>query len=278
MKQDTTELRLTFINVGYGEAILIDAPDAARPDGRFYALIDGGSAADSEFADRTSGRIRAEEYLAPLPRLDLAVSTHIHEDHLVCRDHPPSVLRQTLPPGFYRSLHPLGDASARNLSERNFLAALDDYRKLCALVEQHGGCIEQSLAGDTLTLAPGLTAEVLAPSGTRAAALTASMQELYRTPQGVPEFREKLDALDASMNNFSLILRLAFGKTRILLPGDTNRAGYGGIPPEKLAADLFKVGHHGQLDGADAALVNAVRPRHRATAATTVLTPTPCAC
>ena len=72
MKQDTTELRLTFINVGYGEAILINAPDAARPDGRFYALIDGGSAADSEFADRTSGRIRAEEYLAPLPRLDLA--------------------------------------------------------------------------------------------------------------------------------------------------------------------------------------------------------------
>ena len=55
------------------------------------------------------------------------------------------------------------------------------------------------------------------------------MQELYRTPQGVPEFREKLDALDASMNNFSLILRLTFGKTRILLPGDTNRAGYGGI-------------------------------------------------
>ena len=179
----------------------------------------------------------------------------------MCRDHPPSVLRQTLPPGFYRSLHPLGDASARNLSERNFLAALDDYRKLCALVEQHGGCIEQSVAGDTLTLAPGLTAEVLAPSGAHADALTASMQELYRTPQGVPEFREKLDALDASMNNFSLILRLTFGKNRILLPGDTNRAGYGGIPPEKLAADIFKVGHHGQLDGADAALVNAVRPR-----------------
>ena len=119
------------------------------------------------------------------------------------------------------------------------------------------GCLQNA----ELTLAPGLTAEVLAPSGTRAAALTASMQELYLTPQGVPEFREKLDALDASMNNFSLILRLTFGKTRILLPGDTNRAGYGGIPPEKLAADLFKVGHHGQLDGADAALVNAVRPR-----------------
>lgn len=123
MKQDTTELRLTFINVGYGEAILIDAPDAARPDGRFYALIDGGSAADSEFADRTSGRIRAEEYLAPLPRLDLAVSTHIHEDHLcgllrVCRDHPPAVLRQTLPP----RLLPLASSARRRLRAQSVRA------------------------------------------------------------------------------------------------------------------------------------------------------------
>ncbi|MBD9067995.1 MAG: hypothetical protein EGP70_00060 [Butyricicoccus sp.] len=229
-------MRLTFINVGYGEAIFIDAPDENRPDGRFYAMIDGGSAEDSEFLDGASGRIRAEAFLSSLPRLDLAVSTHIHEDHLcglyrVCRDHPPAVLRQTLPPGFYRTLHPLGDASAQNA------------------------------AGDTLTLAPGLTAEVLAPTKTRADALLAAMRGLYATPQGIPEFREKLDALDGGMNNFSLMLRLTFGSVRILLPGDTNRAGYGGIPPEALAADIFKVGHHGQLDGADAALLQSVRPK-----------------
>ena len=166
MKKDT-QLRLTFINVGYGEAIFIDAPDENRPDGRFYAMIDGGSAEDSEFLDGASGRIRAEAFLSSLPRLDLAVSTHIHEDHLcglyrVCRDHPPAVLRQTLPPGFYRTLHPLGDASAQNASECKFLAALDDHIRLCALVEQNGGSVEQNAAGDTLTLAPGLTAEVLA--------------------------------------------------------------------------------------------------------------------
>lgn len=265
MKQDT-QMKLTFINVGYGEAIFIDAPDENRPDGRFYAMIDGGSAEDSEFLESGSGRIRAEVFLAALPRLDLAVSTHIHEDHLcglyrVCRDHPPAVLRQTLPPGFYRSLHPLGDASAQNDSERKFLAALDDHIRLCALVEQNGGVLEQNHAGDTLTLAPGLTAEVLAPSKEQADDLQSRMRELYDTPQGVPEFREKLDALDARMNNFSLILRLTFGSVHILLPGDTNRAGYGGISPEKLAADIFKVGHHGQIDGADAALLQSVRPK-----------------
>ena len=78
------KLTVTFVNVGYGEAILLECPDSSKPDGVFTALIDGGSAEDSEFADRSSGRVRIEEYLKKrgIRRLDLAVSTHIHEDHL----------------------------------------------------------------------------------------------------------------------------------------------------------------------------------------------------
>ena len=78
------KLTVTFVNVGYGEAILLESPDPSKPDGVFTALIDGGSAEDSEFADRSSGRVRLEEYLEKrgIRRLDLAVSTHIHEDHL----------------------------------------------------------------------------------------------------------------------------------------------------------------------------------------------------
>lgn len=57
------KLTVTFVNVGYGEAILLECPDSSKPDGVFTALIDGGSAEDSEFADRSSGRVRIEEYL-----------------------------------------------------------------------------------------------------------------------------------------------------------------------------------------------------------------------
>ena len=57
------KLTVTFVNVGYGEAILLESPDPSKPDGVFTALIDGGSAEDSEFADRSSGRVRIEEYL-----------------------------------------------------------------------------------------------------------------------------------------------------------------------------------------------------------------------
>lgn len=193
------------------------------------------------------------------------------------------MLRQTLPPGFYRTLHPLGDASAQNASERKFLAALDDHIRLCALVEQNGGSVEQNAAGDTLTLAPGLTAEVLAPTKTRADALLAAMRGLYATPQGIPEFREKLDALDGGMNNFSLMLRLTFGSVRILLPGDTNRAGYGGIPPKRspptfsrsaiTASSMVRTRLCCKASGR-----SSLYAARRATAATTALTPKPCAC
>ena len=78
------KLTVTFVNVGYGEAILLECPDPSRPGGVFTALIDGGSAEESEFADRASGRLPVEEYLTKrgIRHLDLAVSTHIHEDHL----------------------------------------------------------------------------------------------------------------------------------------------------------------------------------------------------
>lgn len=63
------------------------------------------------------------------------------------------------------------------------------------------------------------------------------------------------------MNNYSLILLLEYRGTRILLPGDTNHMGYGGLAPASLRADLFKVGHHGQRDGISAEQIQAIAPR-----------------
>ena len=36
-------MTLTFFNVGYGEAVLAECPDPARPRGSFIMLLDGGS-------------------------------------------------------------------------------------------------------------------------------------------------------------------------------------------------------------------------------------------
>ena len=265
--EEEKKLIVTFVNVGYGEAILLECPDPTRPGGVFTALIDGGSAEESEFADRSSGRLPVEEYLRQrgIRHLDLAVSTHIHEDHLcgllrAVRVAPPDVLWQTLPPDFYKTLPPLDDTGARTPSESKFLRALNDYRTLCRLVENGGGTILAPETGKKLAICPDLTANILAPSTKKRAALAEEMRALYNNSNVCDEFLQRLDALDARMNNYSLILLLDYRGTRILLPGDTNCTGYDGIAPADLRAHLFKVGHHGQRDGVDAALAGIVRP------------------
>ena len=78
------ECKLTFVNVGYGEAMVLRCPAPERPGGVFVMVIDGGSAEAEEYADRTSGRLTLAEYLrrTGTDHIDCMVSTHIHEDHV----------------------------------------------------------------------------------------------------------------------------------------------------------------------------------------------------
>jgi competence protein ComEC len=259
------EMKLTFVNVGYGEAILLECPDDRFPDGTFVMLIDGGSALPEEYEDRTSGRIPLAEYLADQGHIDLMVSTHVHEDHLcgllrVARLLPPKTLWQTLPPPFCRSVMGTVDISlAQTVSQRNFLRAINDCQELCCLVEETGGTIEPLRSGAAGQLCEGLRYQVLAPGGEKAREQEDLFRELFAEQDKDP-FLRKLSELDARMNNYSLILLLEYQGTRLLLPGDTNCLGYGTIDPAALSAHLFKVGHHGQRDGASRELLDLVRP------------------
>ena len=255
-------LTITFVNVGYGESILIREAGAG-----FAMLVDAGGAEAGEYTG-ASGRIRTDDYLKAigLDHIDLMVSTHIHEDHLcgmvpVAQRLCPKALWQTLPPGFTASMmRDIDPAIAPNASADKFIRALNDARRLFAGVEAGGGAVEQVSAGMVRDLCPGLTARVLAPSAARCDRLAQALRAAYAEADEAALLKA-LAALDAGMNNYSLILMLQYGDTRILLPGDTNRAGYGDIPAEALRAEVFKVGHHGQKDGADPALIDAVRPR-----------------
>ena len=261
------KMKLTFVNVGYGEAILLECPDPARPGGAFVMVIDGGSGEDGEYEDRSSGRIPLAEYLSAqgLDHIDVMVCTHIHEDHLcglvpLVDRWPPGELWQTLPESLYRSLRPLPLPEGATVSQRKFLQSINDYRVLCAKAEAAGGTLKTVSAGWEARPCPGLTVRCLGPSPAGAAELAARYEDLNRE-EDPAAFRQKLSALDGSMNNYSAIFLLDCRGTRVLLPGDTNRLGYGEIAPEDLRAHVFKVGHHGQRDGADAALIQAVRPK-----------------
>ncbi|MGI6010061.1 MAG: ComEC/Rec2 family competence protein [Ruminococcus sp.] len=252
-------MKLTFVNVGYGEAVLLEWENCT-------VLIDGGSADLEEFADRSSGRIPIWEYLSErkISHIDLMVNTHTHEDHIsgllkAAQLLPPGELWQSLPPDFYRGLHSLKGFSVSHPNRNKFRNALDDYCELCSLTVKQGGRIRQMQAGQSIKVGPDGVIHILAPSKEKISRMQHSLEELYA--QTDPDaFLEKLTVLDAQMNNYSLILMVECQGRRILLPGDTNREGYGGIPADALKADLFKVGHHGQIDGADKKLLDEVAP------------------
>ena len=258
-------MRLTFVNVGYGEAMVLECPDPDRENGQFVMVIDGGGNDPAEFADRSSGRVPMAEYLAArgLDHIDVMVCTHIHEDHIsgllpLLEHWTPRELWQSLPADFYRRTRPLNIPEDANLSRRKFLQALNDYRMLCARIEGRGGVIRTVTAPLDEALCRDLSVRVLAPSIPQAEELRTLLAGVYDADAAA--FWSRLDRLDARMNNFSLILRLDFQDTRLLLPGDTNCLGYDGLDAGELRAHLFKVGHHGQRDGASAEQLAAIAP------------------
>lgn len=262
------ELKLTFVNVGYGEAILLECPDPAFRDGVFTMLIDGGGAEPTEFSGSDTGRLPLHEYLrlhGPA-HLDLMVNTHPHEDHVsglpaAAALLPPRELWQTISPGFCReTMRELDVTLARNPSQDKFLHALNDCAALSRMVENAGGAVCKVAPGMSGELCSGLRYAVLGPGADKLRDLEERCAALYAEREE-EAFLQKLSALDAQLNNRSIILLLEYRGTRILLPGDTNCAGYGEIDPAVLRADIFKVGHHGQRDGADANLLAMVQPR-----------------
>ena len=137
-------MKLTFVNVGYGEAVLIQCPDAARPDGTFVMLIDGGSGEAAEYAEKRTGRVPLAKWLEDqgLDHIDVMVLTHIHEDHIcglpaVLERWRPDRLWQSLPADLYKAMPAFAPFPDINASQDKFRRALNDYRTICAAMEGH---------------------------------------------------------------------------------------------------------------------------------------------
>jgi beta-lactamase superfamily II metal-dependent hydrolase len=262
-------LRLTFINVGYGEAILLEAADQAHENGVFRALIDGGSAEPEEYNDTSSGRIPVIRWLEQkgVSHIDLLVNTHIHEDHMsglqaVAERYTPRSFWQELPPLFYQAMTPLYVREDLQATEKKFLNSVNDYRSVCRILAEKGCEIRQlDSESPCLTPAEHLKISVLAPTPEKEELLERMLTAICTAPDPDAE-RKAADRADAAMNNFSLMLMIEYAGRRIFLPGDTNQNGYGHLVNTDIRADLFKVGHHGQKDGISREIFRRIKPEY----------------
>ncbi len=203
----STELAVHFLDVGQGDAVLIQTPDG------YEALIDGG---------RTRGVLR--EIAAHQSwwdrNIELVVATHADEDHVgglvdVLEYYDVDFLLMT-------------EAEGESPGAEAFQEA----------VTLEGAAVTYARAGQTIKLGASTTIEVLSPKTSTAN---------WRT------------------NAASVILRVIYGDTAIMLTGDAPAniedylvETYG----NSLKADVLKLGHHGSKTSTSESFLDTVDPQY----------------
>ncbi len=242
-------MQITIINVGYGDAILFQGADG------FTALLDGGSALESEFGEDPY-RIRAADYLRRegVTELDTVLISHIHEDH-VCGLEPIfemcSVKQLYVPypvEPFLRGceLQPAPDAFR---SVPLYTNALNAYRRILLRAGETGTAITVVGPGDTLRLGSELTAQVLAPKARRIREYMELMEAAYASADQEAAVTELLTKLDATSNHTSTLLRFEMGEVVFLSAADSCPREWDEVPSFLLKnGNVLKLPHHGQID------------------------------
>ena len=243
-------LRISFIDVGQGDAIWIKGPDGedGTPGGNL--IIDGGP--DRGKNNRVIKYLQAQSYgLQPGAAIDCIVATHPHDDHYPGRMDvlDTYAVRQIIDSGFPKErTTPSGEMSR-----------FERFRQL-ALKERADGrpsrFIELRSTTDRDLRCGNLSARIIYAD-------SASSTNL-----GSGNTRE---------NNASTVIQLKFGGFTFLFMGDAEGKERGdsadttefveelllqkaGSEPGLLRADVLKVGHHGSETGSSLKFIRAVQP------------------
>lgn len=262
-------LKVSFINVGYGDSILLEySKSRGRP---FRILVDGGSPNEGDHKREylaSPHRRTALGYLESrgVDSLDLLFLTHFHIDHtggipelvdkiaigeMLVNYLPPDDLPHgdfTLGPSFrpqsrtmYRSLELLGGA-LRTLRKRKV--------PIGVVTEDRFGV---NVAGD-------LKLDYFSILDHVRAATERHFSSILDHPAA--EGEAGLAALDASQNAACSALRLSCHGRAVLLPADLphpywdHRIDLG----QSIKADLLKFPHHGHADGVSEKMAKAIQP------------------
>lgn len=227
-QRESDELAVAFLDVGQGDAIFMRTPSGKN------ILVDSGEGSNPDFKfARSVGAAR--NLILPFFRrnkieeLDYFVTTHPHSDHIGSSYEiiKNIPIEKVWAAGFD---HP-------SRSKKDMLNAID-YKKSSSDIELH----VPEEAGGTLQ------------EGQRLDLGTASKGWLLRTAPNAE-----------NPNAASLVLLVAYGETKFLLTGDTEKHGEQGLIRkwgEQLNADVLKVGHHGSTTSSIRPFVKTVQPDH----------------
>lgn len=240
---------VTVINVGYGDAILFQLKNG------YTALLDGGSALESEF-EGDSYRIRSADYLArqQIEHLNAVIISHIHEDHVCGLE---AVLQQTVVDHLYvpYPVEPflkgceLTPASNAPRSVPLYVAALNAYRRILLHAKEKGIPVTVLKAGQVLKFGIDTKMRILAPKSCVVDAYMEIVERAYSLEADTNAVTECLIRLDATSNHTSMLLRFELGDIVFLSAADSCPSEWDEVPEIFFKnVNVLKLPHHGQID------------------------------
>ena len=245
-------LKTTFINVGYGDAILVESIKDNLP---YTILIDGGEQkyAASSFLNEKK-----------ITKIDLLICTHFHLDHVVglldvVANFPVGEFwGPVLAPELHLSLLPQDGV---NEAQSRLIVAMNYYWEMVNKLAAKGTKLENIYTKQNeRVIFPGLAIKVLAGDSNSYEKLAAKLQ-LVASSRG-EERAELLGQLESWLNEGSAIVRFSYAGKRILLLSDVPAYGMADLlaHPQELQAEVMKISHHGQLDSMNEQLAQAINP------------------
>ena len=240
-------LRVTFLDVGQGDSILIRTADK-------IILVDAGD----DKADAANSSIIPYFKKEGIKKIDIAVISHPHRDHFGGFIQ----LVQSIPIGEF--IYSSDSMGAGDPEESSSDAQL--YMKLHDAIVAKGIPYTQVKMGEKLDWGTGIITEVLHAENKSALSRsidTRRFEQMYK-PDEVTS-RTGTDTIKISANEQSLIIKMTAGKTSYLLTGDAERGAESvaiSAFRDKLNSTVLKSGHHGSKTSSSNPLMDLVRPEY----------------
>jgi competence protein ComEC len=267
-------LSVDFINVGYGDSILVRNTGEGR-GGSFTLLIDSGDT-DTGAAYPNSRRVRAADFLKRegVTVIDVLLLTHLHRDHI---GGIPEIMKNTgikelwtnYLPGFpAEKTEPRQDASWDDDSKNTAFALnlyLEVLEKLRAggtvfrLLNGAGSPLFSKRLGERLFIECAFADSVIYQRQNELAAHIFSCKKNVADARD-EYLRDKIRNLNVILNDSSIRVTLKYGDAVIALPGDVSASSWLRNPLQKCT--VLKVPHHGHRDGMSEELVSLLRPEY----------------